>query len=128
MNAIELLRPSTSSGRLFDKLRRAAAAACVFNQIADALAIHGEIEERIFYPAVKAPRPRDPGHSSRAHRVKWAIAESWGSTETTKSSGRAGTWRHVQHTSPRSGTSCSQSPQLFGEEKLDELGDEMDRW
>lgn len=62
MNGIELLETQHREvDALFAKAEGASGAnkRALFEQIADALAIHATIEEKIFYPAVKAKRTED---------------------------------------------------------------------
>jgi hypothetical protein len=59
MNALELLEQQHEEvAALFEKLESSSgegfAKKRLFDQIADALAVHSEIEEKIFYPAVKS--------------------------------------------------------------------------
>jgi hemerythrin superfamily protein len=134
MNAIELLEAQHFEVEgLFDKLRRARSGRMpLFNQIADALAIHGEIEERIFYPAVKAPQTEEIlEHSLEEHmQVKWAIAEIMGLDENDEEfrdrcRDLADDVQH--HVAEERHELFPKVRKLFGEEKLDELGDEMEQ-
>lgn len=63
MNAIDLLNEQHDEvAALFAKAEKATGPAAkekLFIQIADALAMHATIEEKIFYPAVKAQRTED---------------------------------------------------------------------
>ena len=62
MNAIDLLEAQHREvDALFAKAEAASGAGkrALFEQIADALAIHATIEEKVFYPAVKARRTED---------------------------------------------------------------------
>ena len=82
MNAIRLLESQHQEvSEMFAKLeaagdKAAATRKMLFNRIADALAVHGEIEERIFYPAVKARQTEELlRHSLEEHlEVKKLIA------------------------------------------------------
>jgi len=65
MNAIEMLKKQHREvEKLFSKFEALGESAAkskqrVFNEIADALAMHATIEEKHFYPAVKAKRTED---------------------------------------------------------------------
>ena len=81
MNAIEMLKKEHRAvEELFDSFEHAAdteARRKIFEHIADALAIHAAIEERHFYPAVKAKATGDLLHEAvEEHlKVKRAIAD-----------------------------------------------------
>src|SRR5215471_853689 len=63
MNAIAMLKKQHKEvSALFTQLEKAKSAKTkqeIFDQIADALAVHATIEERHFYPAVKAKQTED---------------------------------------------------------------------
>jgi hemerythrin superfamily protein len=68
MNAIEMLKKEHRAvEELFEKFEAAKSAGPrrkVFEQIADALAVHAAIEEKHFYPAVKAKQTEDMLHEA----------------------------------------------------------------
>ncbi len=71
MNAIDLLEQQHREAQdLLQKIQQGGAGrARTFGELADALAIHGEIEEKIFYPAVKAkPTEEVLEHSLEEHQ------------------------------------------------------------
>lgn len=80
MNAIELLlQQHRDAARLFDAIEssRSEDKGALFDALADALAIHTTIEERHFYPAVRALRTKDIALESLAEHlgIKRALAD-----------------------------------------------------
>lgn len=103
----------------------------IFNEIADALAVHATIEERHFYRAVKNRQTEGIlGASVEDHlEIKRAIADVLAMDPDDDSfEAKVSTLRHdvEHHVEEEEGTLFPKVKQLFDEEALEEVGDAME--
>ena len=136
MNAIELLEQQHNEvDELFEKLEAAPKGDAdkkeLFGQIADGLAVHTEIEEKIFYPSVRRKATEEIlEHSVEEHlEVKKLIAQiiDLEPEETDFDSKCAELKADVQqHVAEERTQLFPKVRELFAAEDLDELGQQME--
>src|SRR2546429_4856626 len=134
MNAIDLLKQQHEEvNGLFEELEKAQgrAKASVFGRIADALGVHAEIEERIFYPACRSDETKELlDHSFEEHKeVKTLIADildmkpSDPEFDPKCEELKSGVLDHVEE---EHSELFPKVQKLLGEERLEELGKQME--
>ena len=137
MNAIELLKSQHQEvNEMFVKLeaadeKAAATRKMLFGRIADALAVHGEIEEKIFYPAVRAKQTEDLLlHSLEEHMEVKKLIANLIDMEPNDAGFDAlcnELKNHVlHHVGEEENELFPKVEKLFDAAKLDQLGEEMD--
>lgn len=132
MDAIELLEQQHRTiESLFEKLDKSQAPFSMFERIADTLAVHMEIEERVFYPAARGERTDDEEEESlQEHReLKEIIAEllnhkTVDATFIARLKVLRETFEH--HVEEEEGELFPTVRDAFEEERLTELSEEME--
>lgn len=136
MNAIEMLTQQHGEVKeLFEELEGASARATkskerIFRKIADAMAIHAAIEERLFYPESKTPETEELLRESLEEHlsVKRVIADLLAAGPKDKQfDARCKVLKEQieHHVEEEEHTLFPKVEEALSEEQLDELGDRM---
>ena len=138
MNAMNLLKEDHDQVReMFDRFRDLgpedrAAKQRLFNRIAEALEIHAELEERIFYPAVRSVKSQDALEITleafEEHKIVETLLRqirSLARGDARKDAKMKVLMESVEHHIEEEEDEIFGEAADLGDEKLDELGDEM---
>jgi hemerythrin superfamily protein len=138
MNATELLKEDHDRVKeLFDEFRDCGdddrqKKQQLFRQIADALEVHAEIEERIFYPAVRSIHTEDAEEITleafEEHKIVKALIgqiESLPKGDERKNAKMKVLMESVEHHIEEEEDDMFGEADELGDEKLDELGERM---
>jgi len=138
MNAMDLLKEDHDQVReMFDRFRYLgpedrAAKQRLFNRIAEALEIHAELEERIFYPAVRSVKSQDALEITleafEEHKIVETLLRqirSLARGDARKDAKMKVLMESVEHHIEEEEDEIFGEAADLGDEKLDELGDEM---
>lgn len=132
MDAIELLEQQHRTVEaLFEKFDKSQTPMSVFERIADTLAVHMEVEERVFYPATSDERTDDEEEESlREHaQMKQVIAELLAfKTVDASFKARLKVLREMfeHHVEEEEGELFPTARDAFEEERLTELSEEIE--
>jgi len=136
MNAIEMLKKEHRAvEELFEKFEAAKSAGPrrkVFEQIADALAVHAAIEEKHFYPAVKAKQTEDLLHEAVEEHleIKRLIADLLAldaSDETFEAKVKVLQEDVQHHVEEEEGELFPKVEKIFDEEELETIASAMEQ-
>ena len=138
MNATELLKEDHDRVKdLFDEFRDCGDGdrqkkQQLFRQIADALEVHAEIEERIFYPAVRSIHTEDAEEITleafEEHKIVKALIgqiESLPKGDERKNAKMKVLMESVEHHIEEEEDEMFGEADELGDERLDELGEQM---
>jgi hemerythrin superfamily protein len=138
MNAMDLLKEDHDRVReMFDRFRDLgeedrAGKQRLFNRIAEALEIHAQLEERIFYPAVRSVKSEDAMEITLEAFEEHKIAEtllrqirSLARGDARKDAKMKVLMESVEHHIEEEEDEIFGEAADLGDERLDELGDQM---